>query len=167
MRLFAILLCLCVALTLFGCTNNVQNKTSAAFYYCVNEIDHLNSRKVFGMEERNVISPSENLLEFLNVYLEGPNSDDLYNPFPIGAAITNVKREGNVLTLNLSQHFDRLPIEKLSLAIACLVQTTFKNTSVPVVLLIPSGTFVDGTTYKTFTADSFLYSDDNTAYSTP
>ena len=109
----------------------------------------------------------DDLNGLLNEYLKGPIGDELYNPFPEGSHVTDVKREGNVLTLHLSQHFDRLTLEKLSMAIACLVQTVFDYTSIPVVLLIPNSAFIDGSTYKTFTADSFLYTDENTVYSLP
>lgn len=167
MRIATLFLCLCVLFALVGCTGSNHHDKSAAFYYCLNDIDHINNKSVFEKEKKDFVPTEGNLLSFLNEYLKGPESDRLYNPFPSGASITDAKREGNVLTLNLSQHFDRLPLENLSLAIACLVQTIYSNTSIPVVLLIPYGTFVDGSTYKTFTADSFLYSDENTAYSTP
>ncbi len=167
MKIAALILCLVIVFALFGCTNKSAFTAPATFYYCTETIDHLNGHEVFGKEEREGASYANNLIGLLNEYFEGPESDTLYNPFPEGSKITDLKREGNVLTLHLSEQFDRLPLEKLSLAIACLVQTVFENTSVPVVLLIPNGTFIDGSTYKTFTKDSFLFSDENTAYSSP
>ncbi len=167
MRVFAAILCLIIVFTFFGCTERNNLNAPVAFYYCVNDIDHLNDREVFGKEIREGDSFSGDLIGLLNEYFNGPESDKHYNPFPAGSKVLDVKREGNVLTLHLSDHFDRLPLEKLSLAISCLVQTIFNHTSIPVLLLIPYGTFIDGSTYKTYTADSFLYSDGNTDYSPP
>ncbi len=167
MKIAAFILCIVLLLTLFGCTNKSTFATPVTFYYCEKTIDHVNGKEVFGKEEREGASFADDLIGLLNAYFEGPESDALYNPFPEGSKILDVKRDGNVLTLHLSEQFDRLPLEKLSLAIACLVQTAFENTSAPVVLLIPNGTFIDGSTYKTFTKDSFLFSDENTTYSSP
>ena len=167
MRYLAILLCLQTIIPFSGCTGKDNFKEPVAFHYCINDIDHLNDPQVFGKEIREGASFLDDLNGLLNEYLKGPIGDELYNPFPEGSHVTDVKREGNVLTLPLSQHFDRLTLEKLSMAIACLVQTVFDHTSIPVVLLIPNSAFIDGSTYKTFTADSFLYTDENTVYSLP
>lgn len=167
MRYFAILLCLLTIFQFAGCTGKDNFREPVTFYYCVNDIDHLNDPQVFGKEIREGVPFLDDLNGFFNEYLNGPLDDGLFNPFPEGSKVTDVKREGNVLTLHLSQHFDRLPLEKLSMAIACLVQTAFDHISAPVVLLIPNGSFIDGSTYKTFTADSFLYTDEKTVYSPP
>lgn len=167
MKIFAFILCLLILFTLCGCSGSNNLEKPVTFYYCMNNIDHLDSRNVFGKEHRESSPFADDLIGLLNEYFKGPESDAYYNPFPSGSTVMNAKREGNVLTIYLSEHFDRLPLEKLSLAMACLVQTTFDYTSAPVLLLIPNGTFIDGSTYKTCTADSFLYSDENTAYSSP
>ncbi len=167
MKLLSILICILLVLFLFGCTNVDKFQTSVSFYYCVKDIDHKNGSSVFYAETREGAAFEDDLIGLLNVYFAGPENDDLYNPFPTGSSITASKREGNVLTLHLSEEFDKLSLNKLTLAIACLAQTTFSYTSVPVLLLIPHGTFIDGSTYKTFTADSFLYSDQNITYNAP
>lgn len=167
MRMITIVLTLALSLCLVGCTSEERLDAPVAFYYCVNEIDYLNDSKVFGEELRDASAHKDNLDGLLNDYFKGPKSNDLYNPFPEGSSVLGTKREGNVLTIHLSEQFNRLPLENLSLAIACLVKTTFSYTSAPVVLIIPDGTFIDGSTYRTYTADSFLYSDENTTYYPP
>lgn len=167
MRMIAITLILVLALCLVGCTPEERLDTPVSFYYCVNEIDYMNDSQVFGKERRDASVYNGNLDSLLNAYLRGPESNNLYNPFPEGSTVLSTKQEGNILTIYLSEQFNRLPLEKLSLATACLVKTTFSYTSVPVVLIIPDGTFIDGSTYRTYTADSFLYSDENTTYSPP
>lgn len=167
MRIIAITLILVLALCLVGCTPEARLDTPVSFYYCVNEIDYMNGSQVFGKERRDATVYNGNLDSLLNAYFRGPESNNLYNPFPEGSTVLSTKQEGNILTIYLSEQFNRLPLEKLSLATACLVKTTFSYTSVPVVLIIPDGTFIDGSTYRTYTADSFLYSDENTTYSPP
>ena len=167
MKMIAIALTLALALCLVGCTPEEHLDTPVTFYYCVNDIDYLNGSQVFGEERRDGSAYKDNLDGLLNEYLKGPESNGLYNPFPEGSTVLSTKREGNVLTIYLSEQFNRLSLEKLSLAIACLVKTTFAYASAPVVLIIPDGTFIDGSTYRTYTADSFLYSDENTTYFPP
>lgn len=167
MRIFAIILCVVILCALVGCTQNTGLSTPVMFYYCISDIDHQGNRDVFGAEQREGKEFADDIVRLLNEYLKGPESDKLYNPFPQGSAIVDAKREGNVLTLYLSVQFDRLQQEKLTLAISCIAQTVFEYTSVPVLLLIPSGTFIDGSNYKTFTPDSFIYSDKDTSYTPP
>lgn len=167
MRSIAIFLCIVILCTLVGCTQNAGLNIPVTFYYCFSNIDHQGNRNVFGTEKREGKHFADDIVGLLNEYLKGPDSDELYNPFPAGSAIIDAKQEGNVLTLYLSDQFDRLQQEKLTLALSCLAQTVFQYTSVPVVLLIPNGTFIDGSSYKTFTPDSFIYSDSNTNYTPP
>lgn len=167
MRILAVILCLLTVLMLFGCSGSKNYEQAVSLYYCVKDIDHQGEQKVFGTESRDAASFDGDLVALLNDYMAGPKSDKFYNPFPSGGKITGAKQEGNVLTLHLSEHFDKYPLDKLMLATACLVRTTYAHTSAPVLLLIPSGTFIDGSTYKTFTADSFLHSDQNVNYSSP
>lgn len=167
MKTIAIILCVVILCTLVGCTQNTRLSAPVTFYYCFSDIDHQGTRDVFGTEQREGKQFAEDIVGLLNEYLKGPDSDKLYNPFPEGSAIIDARREGNVLTLYLSDRFDRLQQEKLTLALSCLAQTVFEYTSVPVLLIIPSGTFIDGSNYKTFTPDSFIYSDKNTAYTPP
>lgn len=167
MRILTFVLCILLVLSLWGCTNPNNFREPVAFYYCANSIDYQGKQDVFCKEIREGEGYTNDLAGLLNFYLKGSDCKDCYNPFPIGSSITGTKREGNVLTLHLSEHFGRLTLEKLSLAVACLAKTTLEYTSAPVLLLIPDGTFIDGSTYKTFTADSFLYSDQNTDYSSP
>lgn len=167
MKSIAIILCLFTLCALFGCTENTKLLTPVTFYYCFSDIDHQGEREVFGKEEREGNRFAEDIVGLLNEYFRGPNNEKLYNPFPAGSKVIDAKQEGNVLTLYLSEHFDRLQQEKLTLALSCLVQTVFEHTSVPVLLIIPIGTFIDGTNYKTFTPDSFIYSDKDTSYTPP
>ena len=165
MRILSLLLCLLLIFALFGCTVDNRFKDPVTLYYCVETNNHLNSIEVFGSEKREGATFDGDLVGLLNEYFKGPEDDILYNPFPIGSHVTVIKREGNVLTVHLSEHFNALPLEKLSLTLSCLAQTIFKYTSIPVLLILPDGAFIDGSTYKTFTVDSFLFSDEDTAYS--
>ena len=167
MKLTAITLCFIMLLSLCGCGNQSKLNAPVSFYYCLNEIDYQGSKSVFVEEIRNGSDYSNDLIALYNAYFAGPENKSHYNPFPAGSYVISTSQEGNILTLYLSEHFDVLPHEKLTLAISCLAKTTFNHTSALIMVLIPHGTFIDGSTYKTFTADSFLYSDENTTYSPP
>ena len=167
MRKLALFLCFALVFLLIGCTDAHHFDTPVTFFYTVKTIDHENGGSVFGKETRESAPFAEDIQLLINEYLKGPKSDNLYNPFPEGSSITGAKRDGNVLTLYLSKQFDKLSLDKLSIAISCLAQTAFEYTSAPVLLLIPDGTFIDGSTNKTLTADSFMFSDKNTSYEPP
>lgn len=166
-KLSIFVLCAVLLLSLIGCVSRTSSNRSVAFFYCTKDIDHEGNAGAFGKELRNSAAYSEDIELLLNEYLKGPESDGLYSPFPEGSSVKRAKREGNVLTIYLSSQFDRIPLDRLSLALACLAQTCFQNTSAPVLLLIPDGTFIDGSTNRTLTADSFMFSDDNTTYLPP
>ena len=167
MRVVAFILSLALALCLCGCTQTDSFHEPVVFYYCVNDIDYQNDPQIFGKEQHEGADYTGNLTGLLNEYLKGPKSDTLLNPFPAGSSVTSTKQEGNVLSIYLNEQFDRIPLEKLSIALACLVKTTLDYASAPVVLVFPHSTFIDGSTYRTYTEDSFLFSDANTAYSPP
>ena len=167
MRIIAIILCVVMLLSLCGCGKQAKVKEPITFYYCVNQIDHQGSKEIFGTETRDASIYADDLVALYNAYFAGPENSAYYNPFPQGSYVVSSTQEGNILTLYLSEHFDVLPLEKLTLAISCLAKTTFGHSSALIMVLIPHGAFIDGSTYKTFTADSFLYSDENTTYSTP
>lgn len=167
MRKLCALLCILFIFSIAGCTEYHRYDTPVTFYYSVKTIDHAAGGNVFASETREGTSFSEDVQLMMNEYLKGPLSDDLDNPFPEGSTVKRVKRDGNILTLYLSEHFDNLPLEKLTIATACIAQTSFAYTSALVVLLIPDGTFIDGSTNKTINADSFLFSDKNVAYKPP
>ena len=153
---------------LLGCQQKTNDILSpVTFYYCVEQIDHENDASVFDGEIRDSSAYDGDILLLLNDYLKGPENATLYNPFPYRSTVVNAAQDGNVLTINLSFHFDNLPHEELALALACLTQTIFEYTNTPILLLIPNNAFIDGSTYKTFTADSFIYTDNNMNYAIP
>ena len=167
MKVCKILLCLLFLFVCVGCTPRQNLQKPVIFYYCLNDIDHIEERAVFGTEKREGASFTGDISALINTYLQGPESDELYSPFPEGSRVTNIEHEGNVLTLYLSREFNNLPLEKLSLAVSCMVRTVYDNSTFLVIVLKPDGAFVDGSTYKTYTADSFLYADEDTVYSSP
>ncbi len=167
-RLMLIALLLCLCLLLFACySQSGSYERPVHFYYCKTEIDYQSNEGVIDKEAREGAAYADNLQAMIDAYLLGPESEDYYSPFPEGSKIKVIKREGNVLTVKLDDQYDTLPEEEMSLAMACLSQTIFHSTSASVIVVSANSAFMDGSYYKTFTAESFLFSDKNADYTPP
>ena len=123
-RCCALMLIPVLVLSLAACTGGGRGNVvgrPVTLYFEKREMGTLETEEVVGTEQRFV--SAESLLEFLNLYFEGPQSDALQSPFPPKTRALESRMEGEVLELCLSGEFFTLTGVDLSLACCCLSRT--------------------------------------------
>lgn len=110
-------------LSLCGCRDTGEN--SHSFYY-LRSSDTI----VFGQSDafvapvvREISGHSSDLNYLMKLYFEGPMEEEFYSPFPQGTRLIRARLDGNLLLLEVSDHFAALENIRLTLAGACLTAT--------------------------------------------
>ncbi len=155
LKFIAVLLSLVL---LWGCGEDRQGSQPVSFYYLRTEIDYESSEGVIAPEER---SESGDMKALLELYLEGPTSDDLKSPFPIGLSIDKVQDEGSHLTVVFNPRLAVLKGMDLSLACGCFAKTCFSLTGTEEVRISATDTLLDGQSQIIITTDSLLLSEES------
>lgn len=123
-RILSIILALLILFSFAGCT--AENEI--LFFYPRAEIQYGNAGGVIVSESREVSGENLSLEYLLKLYLEGPISQELQNPFPSGTALLSFVLENKQLTLTLSESFSKLENMDYTIACACLANTGFSLT---------------------------------------
>ena len=123
-------ICIIMALSLIfvcGCRNKEDSggDTTVNFYYCSDQIEYNGNGGVIKPEARQVHLPDldTELQELINVYFNGPVSNNLRSPFPSGVTLKNYSTNNGVLQVILSIQISQLEDYDLTLACACLTKT--------------------------------------------
>ncbi len=122
------ILCFAVILALLlasGCKSK-DDPSGTPFYYCVSSPSYGQGSTAITQEYRDGI-PSD-LMEALQVYLEGPESADLVSPFPADLTIVSAIQEGAIVYLTVSMEMTALRGLDLTMACGCLTLTTLALT---------------------------------------
>ena len=130
----SLLLVICLCLALFGCQQDVEPaKKPVTFYYCRTEFDHGSEDSVILGETRESAGYEDDLVGLLNLYLQGPLSEDLRSTFPAGTKLKEYWAEGNTAMLTVT---DQLSLAKgidLTVSCACLAKTVLEITGLDAV----------------------------------
>lgn len=111
-------------LILTGCVSDNSNEEASqkiTFYYAVEGTEQLTSDLSIDSEERNI--QIFTLKQLLELYLQGPISENLTSPFPAGTEVVALSEGENGPELTLSGAFFTLQGVDLSIASCCLVRT--------------------------------------------
>ena len=150
-------LCL-IALLLMGCQVREQEPVdSYQFYYPRVHVLYGSDQGVFLPEARDASLMERDMASILTNYLQGPQSPELYSPFPEGTHLTRVEQKGNALYVGLSKPFFDLKDMKMTLACTALSQTCFNLTSVQFLVILKP----DGNNYRILQRDTVIFSDSN------
>ena len=158
------ILCLCtlaaILLTLCACQGSTAD--GPGFYYLrsAETYQHGSPQPVIGQDNRDISFAGEDMRYLLQLYLEGPVSDELYSPFPEGLRLVGIIQEEDSLTISLSPEFLSLEGIELTLAGACLAKTCFSLSDVSRIRIQ-----CDTKTWD-YHRESFLFSDSNTSHPT-
>ena len=136
-RWWALMLIPALMLSLAACTGVGRSDVvgrPATLYFEKSEMGTLETEAVVGTEQRFVAA--ESLLDFLNLYFEGPQSDTLLSPFPPKTRALESRLEGDELELCLSGEFFTLTGVDLTLACCCLSRTARDYTGCRTVVLV-------------------------------
>lgn len=153
MLIFAAILL--VLLNLYGCA--VSQERTAQFCYPRNPDSYQfgTMEDVITWETRSFPAPASDAEYLLQLYLEGPVTETLTNPFPQGTKLLTCHLRDKSLTISLSSEFSALEGTRLTIASACLTETCFRITDAESLVL------VCGSQRYTYTRESFLYLDDS------
>ena len=119
-KLLCILLILCLLIPATGCTSN---RKDVYFYYPRKEVVSGGDDGVIAKEEREISRSENDLKNLLTLYLEGPLSQNLKNPFPKGTKLLHVSLQGKSLILTLTESFQKLEGMDRTIACASIAQT--------------------------------------------
>lgn len=135
----------------------------AFFYYCTATISYDSDTGVIASEVRETEGFGGDLMSILNLYLQGPLSNQLSSPFPNGSRVEWLNQIGPEITLIVNQPFAQLTGIDLTLACACLSKTLFSLTDAQTLKIHGGHTNLDGNDYIILTRDSLLLLDDHPA----
>ena len=156
-----VLVALAVVLLLSGCSQ-AANNNSVTFYYARKDIQYGTSDSVIVAETREIHEDNPDLHYLLSLYLKGPLDETLTLPVARNIRITEIKRNGNNLTVTFTSELSYLDNIELTLACACISQTCFSLTDAQTLRIeapaVDYGTPISFTT----TRNSFLLFDNTT-----
>ena len=123
-RTLALALVLLLALRLLpGCGSGGEEKGEYELYFAVSSgVGHgpaLDTQPLDWPEDRGRPTPEDLLLALLS----GPSQEGLRSPFPRGVALLSWEREGETVTVYLSEQYGGLTDMALTLADYCIVLT--------------------------------------------
>lgn len=140
------LICLLISIvTLFGlvgCSNKKPSDNSVAFFYKAKDISFQSESGVIKTEYRDV--NSDDAKTILNLYFEGPISDELVFPFPDGITIESFDTGPARTSITLSSQINNLSGHELTIACACVAKTVFELTGTRSVEIKSAGGLIGG-----------------------
>ena len=159
-KLVCVLTVLCLLAPLAACSSL---KEPVSFYY-PRQYDAI----AYG-EEAGFISPEEreasghwgDLSYLLALYLAGPLSEELVNPFPAGTLLENLVLHQDSIVIVLSGEFSQLSGVELTVACTCIASTCFELSEANEITIISDETELHSQVHITLTRDSILFSDDS------
>lgn len=157
-RLFILLLSAMMLLT--GCTSNKNISRTVQFYYIHNEVEFGSKSGVISSNSVQIKYRSEDNLQILNQYFNGPTNYECISPFPAGITLIDFETTQDTARLTLSPHMSMLSGIDLTVACACLTRTVIELTGVHTVQLSIQGNLIDGQESISFNMSSFAYWDD-------
>ncbi len=118
-----------VLLSCLGCANKKTEYVHPVnVYYCRDEVAFNSEDGVFYPEIREFAGYEQDLIYFMNLYLNGPGDNDLYAPFPTGAKILELDAGKNETRILLSTQFSLLSGYELTISCACISKTLMELT---------------------------------------
>lgn len=149
-------------LPLFGC-QHIDNEKTYAFYYPRSDYGHnaLQGKfyeSILEVETRDDIS-YQNLLEMLTIYLSGPTTPDLMNPYPENMSLEAVSIVDQTLYMTVSDHLSELTGIQLMIACACLGKTGMELTNTISVQISCEKALLDGKKAITLYEDQIIITD--------
>ena len=110
-----------LSFSLFGC----KSEETVQFFYPRTNIQYGVSDGVIAAENREIENANYDLEYLLKLYLEGPVSQGLRNPFPRSTALRELKWEDNTIVISLSAAFTALDDLDYIVASSCVANTCF------------------------------------------
>jgi hypothetical protein len=154
-------LCLLFALVLLsGCVQEPK-KTEAVFYY-PREVYFYNRDDAVVAKEFRDKGGSTSVSYLLDIYLQGPLSDNLQNPFPQNLRLFSVHTDGKTIYMTVTDELATLSGASLILACSCLGMTAMELTGCSSAEIRCESLLLDGRKAIFINENTILYSDSMT-----
>ena len=158
MRRLIVLLCVFVLL-LCGC-NKQDPVVPGVFYYPLAEYVQAGNNQVFSTEVRETANCNDPG-SLVDLYLKGPQSALLRNPFPTGCHLISLTQTDTQITLIISDEFAQLTGINLVIACGSLARTCIELFDVSSVYIQADSLLLDGDKFILMTEDTLLLTDGN------
>ena len=145
----SLLLTVLILLSCSGCQRNQK----ADFYYTRGEIQYGIADGVISGETRNLPGDDKDLEFLLKLYLEGPVSKELVNPFPKGTSLLSLVQTDKTIFLTFSDAFAQQESLEYIISCACIASTCFSLTDAYTVTIVSNETSI------TMTRENLILSD--------
>lgn len=123
-KIFTMLLCAALLLSLCACKKNQSNiQEPVNFYYCRDEITYNTSDAVIAAEIHEGIGFDADPDKMLRSYLEGPDSNSLVSVISAETKLVSVQIVDDTAYVTLSDDFSQLSGVKLTTACSCVTLT--------------------------------------------
>ena len=162
MKRIILLLCLCLLLGLAGCAHNVdQPEVPVQFFYprYTSDILYDGNDGVITWELRESAGNVGNYSYLLNLYLRGPTTLPLRNPFPRATSLVSFQQNANQVILTLSDPFAQLSGMDLTLAGACLMKTVNSMTGAEILYIRAQTQSLDSGEYLVIRMEDLVFTD--------
>lgn len=164
-RYFSLIIVLSLLFCMCACgETNTDIQAPVHFYYhtIVNDTDISNSDgfdSTIAAEIREGADYTAD--ELLALYVSGPQSTGLFNPFPDDLTIISTELQGSRLCITLSTEFSQLGGIDLTLACSCLASTAFELYGCSSVEIIANRAQLDGKTSIIVDKEDIILIDDS------
>ena len=151
-----------VMLLLTGCMpGNNKIVEPVTFYYCNRNITYTGTEDVISKEIRDGDGMNGDLYQLISLYLQGPDSDELYCNIPAGTEVKAVDIRYGIVYLVLSESFTALTGMDLSLTCTCLALTLYSLTEADAVSISAENGQLDGKLTITIMESDILLLDES------
>ena len=159
------LLCIAlVLLTLFSLTacsqDHADPRVPVTFYYRTREYGLEKGQQVISSEEREAFGHREDYVYLVDMYLQGPTTQNCISPFPAGTTLEQLDLMTDKVLIQLSSHISLISGAELTIACICLGKTVCQMTGMKSVRISAKGDLLNGQEYITITEEDFRLLDD-------
>lgn len=159
-RIFCFILSLITVLLLSSCGSGSENPQNPVnFYYCNRTIAYNSESAIITAEILESSSSENSLAEFLTSYLAGPQSEELYSPFPAGTDVMYYERDNDTMHIYMTAEFADLHGADLTIACTCLAKTLYELTECKTIVISVPDHFLDGNTSIIMDIDNIILQD--------
>ena len=152
-------LCLILLLLLCGCNEQHSPQEPVRFLYPNAQLRYGTADGAFSYEIRE--GAALQLEELLSLYLRGPVTDDLSQPFPDSVSVAQLRVEDRQAVLVLSDEYAELSGLSLSVANTCLSVTVMELTNTDSVRISCLSKSLDGEREVLLTKQSIILYDES------
>lgn len=142
-KICVMIVCIAIAVSFCACNSHEEIMQPANFYYCNNDISFNSDNGVIQPEVRETFGITD-ITGFLNLYLAGPSSPELYSLIPWGTEVVSLQIAESTIQITMSSAFGELSGMDLVTAASCLLLTLHDHASVEEIRLYTEDTTLDG-----------------------